>query len=64
VETPPDSLIEAYLEEIARGYGVPYVPRLLMDDDEESGGSGGLKVRDFIPIVTKNGINYYLASWP
>ena len=43
IETPPDALIEAYLEEIARGYGVPYIPRLPMDD-EGGGGGGGLGV--------------------
>jgi vacuolar protein sorting-associated protein IST1 len=46
IETPPDTLIEAYMEEIARGYGVPYIPRLPMDDDSGDGPGGGLAVRN------------------
>ena len=45
IETPPDALIEAYMEEIARGYGVPYIPRLPRDDDNGDGPGGGLAVR-------------------
>jgi len=46
-ETPPESLIEAYMEEIANGYGVPYIARLPKDrdgDEDDSGGGGGLSV--------------------
>jgi len=32
IETPPDSLIDAYMEEIARGYGVPFTPPDRGDD--------------------------------
>lgn len=39
--TPPDSLIEAYMEEIARGYGVHYI--LPLQDSGE--GDGGVGVR-------------------
>ncbi|KAG8810138.1 hypothetical protein FRC17_003076 [Serendipita sp. 399] len=43
VDTPPSVLVEAYIEEIARGYGVPYVP-IDKDDDDDDGG-GGLAVQ-------------------
>ncbi|KIM31709.1 hypothetical protein M408DRAFT_327163 [Serendipita vermifera MAFF 305830] len=42
IDTPPDALIEAYLEEISRGYGVPYLPRLPQDGESGDGGGGGL----------------------
>ncbi|CAG7853905.1 SubName: Full=Related to IST1-Putative translation initiation factor, has a role in resistance to high concentrations of sodium {ECO:0000313/EMBL:CCA67918.1} [Serendipita indica DSM 11827] len=38
VETPPKPLVDAYLEEIARGYGVDYTPA--KSDDEAGGGLG------------------------
>ncbi|PVF93813.1 DUF292-domain-containing protein [Serendipita vermifera] len=39
VDTPPAALVEAYLEEIAKGYGVPYTPT----DRGDDGDDGGLK---------------------
>lgn len=50
MDTPPDALIEAYLEEIAQGYGVPYISRLPMDDESGSGG-GGLSVRSSLSSI-------------
>lgn len=44
VYTPPNDLVDAYLGEIARGYGVSYVPvgrDLPPLEDELSGGEGG-----------------------
>jgi vacuolar protein sorting-associated protein IST1 len=43
--TPPAELVDAYLSEIARGYGVAYAPLGKedippLDDDEGSGGEG------------------------
>ncbi|CAK9785909.1 DUF292-domain-containing protein [Cutaneotrichosporon oleaginosum] len=42
--TPPAELVEAYLSEIARGYGVPYAPVGKdippLDEDDEGRGSG------------------------
>ena len=50
VETPPRELVDAYLREIARTYGVrfPGDPIEISDDDEEEDddeGSGGVKVK-------------------
>ncbi|KAG8854850.1 hypothetical protein FRB91_003012 [Serendipita sp. 411] len=42
IDAPPASLVEAYIEEIARGYGVPYTP---INHDDTDGG-GGLAVQD------------------
>lgn len=41
-KTPPPELVDAYLKEIARGYGLDWSPPGANDDD--SGGGGGLKV--------------------
>ncbi|KAG9008793.1 hypothetical protein FRB90_008737 [Tulasnella sp. 427] len=44
--TPEPSLVNAYLEEIARTYNVPYESEsssLLEDDGDDVGGGGGLK---------------------
>jgi vacuolar protein sorting-associated protein IST1 len=39
IDTPPEALVEAYLEEIAKGYGVPYT----RPDHGDDGDGGGLK---------------------
>lgn len=41
-KTPPSELVDAYLGEIAKGYGLDWVPE--QTDDGDSGGGGGLKV--------------------
>ncbi|KAG8912595.1 hypothetical protein FRC00_004189 [Tulasnella sp. 408] len=44
--TPEAALVNAYLEEIARTYNVPYEheePLTLDDEDDDAGGGGGLK---------------------
>lgn len=47
--TPPASLVDAYLSEIARGYNIDWHPDGKSDDD--SGDNGGLKVCNAIHIV-------------
>lgn len=44
-EQPPATLIDAYLVEITKAYGVPYVSSFPPQDDEDKGGDGGLAVR-------------------
>lgn len=47
--TPPDDLVDAYLAEIAKGYGVNWAPEPKNDDD--SVGGGGSKVGStFVPF--------------
>ncbi|KAL5533761.1 hypothetical protein ACEPAG_221 [Sanghuangporus baumii] len=41
--TPPDDLVNAYLREIAKGYGIDWSPEPKAGGDDESGGGGGLK---------------------
>ena len=45
-ETPPDELVQSYMREIARGYGVD-CPGLtdVVDNEEPKDGDGGVKVR-------------------
>ncbi|KAI0375493.1 DUF292-domain-containing protein [Pilatotrama ljubarskyi] len=42
ISTPPPALVDAYLSEIAKGYGVPWSPRKAGDDD--GGPEGGVKL--------------------
>ncbi|KAG8853128.1 hypothetical protein FRB96_008379 [Tulasnella sp. 330] len=48
IRTPPDSLVNAYLEEIAKGYKIGWKanPTVAVKDDDD-GPSGGLKVNHF-----------------
>lgn len=48
VATPPRELVDAYLGEIAKGYGVDWAPPpgISKDTDQDDGGEGGEKVRD------------------
>ena len=41
-KTPPPELVDAYLKEIAKGYGLDWSPD--STGDEDIGGGGGLKV--------------------
>ncbi|KAJ3556496.1 hypothetical protein NM688_g1999 [Phlebia brevispora] len=41
--TPSAELVDAYLAEIAKGYGVEWVPRNGSKDDGDNGGEGGVK---------------------
>ncbi|TCD65472.1 hypothetical protein EIP91_002590 [Steccherinum ochraceum] len=44
VETPSKELVDAYLREIAKGYGVPWAdPASSKDDDGDGGDDGGVK---------------------
>ena len=45
LDTPSTELVNAYLREIAKGYGVP-ISQLGIGDDEDGddGGDGGVKV--------------------
>lgn len=46
IGTPPPDLVDAYLGEIAKGYGVEWAPPPVQkDDSEDDVASGGLKVR-------------------
>ena len=47
--TPPSELVDAYLGEIAKGYGVAWVPPIESKDDGGDGGDGGLKANTLIP---------------
>lgn len=46
LDTPSTELVNAYLREIAKGYGVP-ISQLGLDDDADGDdeGDGGVKVR-------------------
>ncbi len=46
--TPPSSLVDAYLSEIAKGYGIAWSPPKPegTDDGQDDGPEGGVKVRD------------------
>lgn len=45
VVTPSTQLVDAYLEEIAKGYGVPWTaPRAVGDDAVDDAPDGGAKV--------------------
>ncbi|KAI0718913.1 regulator of Vps4 activity in the MVB pathway-domain-containing protein [Cerioporus squamosus] len=48
VSTPPDALVDAYLSEIAKGYGVAWSPpqRDGTDDGQDDGPEGGVKVKE------------------
>ncbi len=47
VATPPRELVDAYLGEIAKGYGVKWTPPgIPKDTDQDDGGEGGVKVSD------------------
>ena len=48
VSTPSQALVDAYLYEIAKGYGVAWAPR--KDDDEAEDGDGGVKVSDSLIV--------------
>ncbi|EJD54475.1 DUF292-domain-containing protein, partial [Auricularia subglabra TFB-10046 SS5] len=41
VAMPPPELVDAYLHEIAKAYGIGWAPPGFVDGDEESGGGGG-----------------------
>ena len=56
--TPPTELVDAYLEEIAKGYGVNWTAHPKTDDDDSIGG-GGLKVSELRPL---NLINFLSLS--
>ena len=43
IETPAPSLVDAYLGEIAKGYGIEWTPQKGPDSDGE--GNGDLKVK-------------------
>lgn len=45
--TPPPALVDAYLAEIAKGYGVAWSPPRPegTDDGQDDGPEGGVKVR-------------------
>lgn len=44
VPTPPPSLVDAYLAEIAKGYGVKWSPPgAPTNEDEDADGGGGVK---------------------
>jgi vacuolar protein sorting-associated protein IST1 len=46
IETPTPSLVDAYLEEIAKGYGIEWMdPKRKTDDGQDGDESSGLKVR-------------------
>ncbi|RPD65062.1 DUF292-domain-containing protein [Lentinus tigrinus ALCF2SS1-6] len=47
IATPPPALVDAYLSEIAKGYGVPWSPSRPegADDGQDNGPEGGVKVR-------------------
>lgn len=44
MSTPPPALVDAYLSEIAKGYGVPWSPPK-PDDVNDDNAEGGVKVR-------------------
>ena len=44
--TPPAELVDAYLGEIAKGYGVDWTPQN-EENNGGDGGEGGVKVRPF-----------------
>ena len=50
--TPPAELVDAYLGEIAKGYGVAWVPPSESKDEGGDGGDGGLKASILAPIWT------------
>ncbi len=43
-DTPSSQLVDAYLGEIAKGYGINWTPALPSHDDDNSGNDGGVKV--------------------
>lgn len=46
IETPPTSLVDAYLEEIAKGYGIDWkAPKVKKDDGSDGDENSDLKVR-------------------
>lgn len=45
VSTPPAALVDAYLSEIAKGYGVPWSPPKPGGDVNDDNTEGGVKVR-------------------
>ncbi|KZW00507.1 DUF292-domain-containing protein [Exidia glandulosa HHB12029] len=60
VAMPPPELVDAYLHEIAKGYGIPWHPPGYVDpsadgddDDDEGGDGGGLKVGLESPLLSE-----------
>lgn len=71
VDTPPTALIDAYLTEIAKGYGLTWLPPedIVVDspqstDDVDDAPDGGVKVRDTHACVRffLSGVNYCIGT--
>lgn len=53
VATPPRELVDAYLGEIAKGYGVDWSPPGAPNcNNQDDGGEGGVKVSDSSPLTS------------